>query len=449
MTDTYLDLVNSGLTRTAAKKLGLPRPAVLRRHRPGDPLVPGPVLVLHDAASEADANALATQLLGWDLDVHRHGTTQDGFAAVVVVLTEVATPSELGEPMLRVAGVLRGLLPGGRVVTVSRSPSDGKPAPATAAARQGIDGMLRSLAKELRGGSTGNGIVLTEGATVSSPSALGTLRFLLSARSAFVDGQLVQVAPGGQVPADWEHPLAGKVALVTGAARGIGAEIARTLARDGATLVVVDVPAAGDRLAAVANDVRGTALQLDVTSPDATARILAHVTARHGRLDIVVHNAGILRDKLLVNMVPEKWDPVIAVNVTAPLRITEELLASGHLGSEPRVVCLASTSGIAGNRGQTNYGASKAGVIGMVRAYAPELAEAGGTITAVAPGFIETDMTARIPFAMREMARRLSSLQQGGQPIDVAETVALLASPQAGGLNGQVVRVCGQNPVGQ
>ena len=449
MTDTYLDLVNSGITRTAAKKLGLPRPAILRRYRPGEPLVNGPVLVLHDAASEADANALATQLLGWDLDVHRHGTTQDRFAAVVVVLTEVTAPGELGEPMLRVAGVLRGLHPGGRVVTVSRSLADGTPSPAVAAARQGIDGMLRSLAKELRGGSTGNGIVLTDGAAVSSPSAVGLLRFLLSTKSAFVDGQLIPAGPGGSTPADWDRPLDGKVALVTGAARGIGAEIARTLARDGATLVVVDVPAAGDGLAAVANEVRGTALQLDVTSPDATARILEHVTARHGRLDIVVHNAGILRDKLLVNMVPAKWDPVIAVNVTAPLRITEELLGSGRLGSEPRVVCLASTSGIAGNRGQTNYGASKAGVIGMVRAYAPTVAEAGGTITAVAPGFIETDMTARIPFAMREMARRLSSLQQGGQPVDVAETVAFLASPQAGGLNGQVVRVCGQNPVGQ
>ena len=218
--------------------------------------------------------------------------------------------------------------------------------------------------------------------------------------------------------------------------------------RDDLPLVVVDVPAAGDALAAVANEVHGTALQLDVTADDAAARIIEHVKARHGRVDVVIHNAGILRDKLLVNMKPERWDSVLAVNVTAPLRITEELLASDVLGSTPRLVCLASTSGIAGNRGQTNYGASKAGVIGLVRAEAAELERRGGTINAVAPGFIETDMTSRIPFALREMARRLNSLQQGGQPIDVAEAIAFLASPQAGGVNGQVLRVCGQNMVG-
>ncbi|WP_024286019.1 3-oxoacyl-ACP reductase [Cellulomonas sp. KRMCY2] len=457
MTDTYLNLVNSGFTKTLAKRLGLPRPAVLRRHVPGAPLVPGAVLVLSDPASAADADAVAAQLVDWDLDVRRHGGPDDRFGAVVLVLTEVGAPADLGEPMLRMGAVLRGLVPGGRVVTVSRSPqphaqqgADGAAVPPlVAAARQGVDGMLRSLAKELRAGATGNGIVLAADVGVGAPSAVGALRFLLSGRSAFVDGQLVHVgSDGGSVPTDWDRPLDGTVAVVTGAARGIGAAIARTLARDGATLVVVDVPAAGDALAQVANEVRGTAVQLDVTAEDAATRLLEHVTARHGHVDVVVHNAGILRDKLLVNMTPEKWDPVLAVNVTAPLRITETLLGSGSFGPAPRIVCLASTSGIAGNRGQTNYAASKAGVIGMVRASARPLAAAGGTINAVAPGFIETDMTARIPFATREVARRLNSLQQGGRPIDVAETIAFLASPQAGGINGEVVRVCGQNLVG-
>lgn len=448
MTDKYLDLVSSGVPKKVAKRLGLPRPSVLRRHRPGAPLVPGPVLVVNDAASEADADALAEQLLGWELDVRRHAGNEDRFGAVVVVLTGVGAPADLGAPMLQVGGVLRRLAPGGRVITVSR-PADGASSASVAAARQGIDGMLRSLAKELLGGSTGNGIVLADGVGPTAPSALGALRFLLSGKSAFVDGQLLRIdSDGGTLPEDWDRPLVGTVAVVTGAARGIGAAIARTLHRDGATLVVVDVPAAGDALAAVANEVHGTALQLDVTADDAAARIVEHVKARHGRLDIVIHNAGILRDKLLVNMKPERWDSVLAVNVTAPVRITEELLASDVLGATPRLVCLASTSGIAGNRGQTNYGASKAGVIGLVRAEAAELARRGGTINAVAPGFIETDMTSRIPFALREMARRLNSLQQGGQPIDVAEAIAFLASPQAGGVNGQVLRVCGQNMVG-
>jgi 3-oxoacyl-[acyl-carrier protein] reductase len=243
--------------------------------------------------------------------------------------------------------------------------------------------------------------------------------------------------------------LDGQVAVVTGAARGIGASIADTLARDGATVIAVDVPAAGEQLTTVANRVRGTALQLDVTAQDAGARILEHALQRHGRLDIVVHNAGITRDKLLANMSPDKWDSVLAVNIASQLRINEALLTSGDFTDAPRIVSLASTSGIAGNRGQTNYAASKGGVIGMVRATAPLLSAFGGTANAVAPGFIETEMTARIPALTRQVARRLNSLQQGGQPVDVAETVAFLSSPAAGGVVGRVLRVCGQNMVGQ
>lgn len=446
MTDTYLNLVNSGFTKTLAKRLGLPRPAVLRRHRPDAPLVPGPVLVVNDASSEAEADRVAEQLLEWDLDVRRHGQSEDRFGAVVLVLTEVQDPDALGGPLLAAGRVLRGLTPGGRVVMLSRP--DGT-TPEASAARQGATGVLRSLAKELRGGATANGLVLDDGVGVEAPSAVGGLRFLLSGRSAFVDGQLLHVtSTDGSLPESWERPLDGQVAVVTGAARGIGAAIAQVLHRDGAHVVAVDVPAAGDALARVANSVHGTALQLDITSESATERIIEHVRSRHGRLDLVVHNAGITRDKLLANMKPETWDPVIAVNITAPLRITDALLGSDVLGGTPRVVCLASTSGIAGNRGQTNYAASKAGVIGMVRAGAPRLAEVGGTINAVAPGFIETDMTSRIPFATREVARRLNSLQQGGQPRDVAEAIAFLASPQAGGVNGETLRVCGQNLVG-
>jgi 3-oxoacyl-[acyl-carrier protein] reductase len=312
-----------------------------------------------------------------------------------------------------------------------------------------VDGLLRSLAKELRAGATANGIVLADGVTTTSPSALGALRFFLSGRSAFVDGQFLTVASGeGTLPADPDKPLAGKVAVVTGAARGIGAAIARTLHRDGATLVVVDIPAAGDHLATVANEVRGTALQLDITREDAGQRIIDHAVGRHGRLDIVVHNAGITRDKLLANMDPDRWNSVLAVNIAAQLRINDALLASEHFRNSPRIVSVASTSGIAGNRGQTNYAASKGGVMGMVRATAPLLAERHGSINAVAPGFIETEMTARIPFATREVARRLNSLQQGGRPGDVAEAIAFLASDAAGGITGDVLRVCGQNLVG-
>jgi len=453
MGDTYLDLVSGGLGKSAAKKLGLPQPVRLRRTDPDSvdrPLVPGPVLVLDDGASQASADAVAEALLGWDLDVRRDpAELAKGrrWGAVVLVLTDAGSPAALGEPALTLGGVLRRMAPGARIVTVSRRADDATE-PAVVAARLGVDGFLRSLAKELRAGATANGIVLAGDVPATAPSALGALRFFLSARSAFVDGQLLQVVSAeGEVPADWTRPLTGMVAVVTGAARGIGASVVRVLARDGARVVGVDVPAAGDSLSRVMNEVRGSALQLDITADDAAERILAHVRERYGRLDVVVHNAGILRDKLLANMTEDRWHDLLAVNILAPLRMNETF--AEELGEGGRIISLASTSGIAGNRGQTNYATAKAGIIGMTRALAPVVAANGATANAVAPGFIETDMTARIPAVPRQVARRANSLQQGGQPVDVAEAIAFLASPQAGGINGQTLRVCGQNMVGQ
>jgi 3-oxoacyl-[acyl-carrier protein] reductase len=240
----------------------------------------------------------------------------------------------------------------------------------------------------------------------------------------------VRVVPAAVADVDGDRPLNGKVAAVTGAARGIGAAIADVLARQGASVVAVDVPASGEALAGVANRVRGTALQLDVTSPEAGRRIAEHAADRHGRLDIMVHNAGITRDRLLVNTDAERWGSVLAVNLEAQLRIDDVLLRDGGLSDGGRVVCLASTSGIAGNRGQANYAASKAGVIGMVQALAVQVADRG------------------IPLATRELGRRINSLSQGGLPIDVAETVAWFAEPGSAGVTGQVVRVCGQSLLG-
>lgn len=449
MTDKYTQFVSHGFGKDLAKKLGLPQPAVLRRYKAGEPLVPGPVLLLGSGnGNAAGADELASVLLGWGLDVRRNALPKEKLGAIILVLDDVEHPQDLAGPVLTAAQSLRDLVPCARVVTISRTSASAE-SPAVAAGRQGIDGLLRSLAKELRAGATANGILLGDGAGTTSPSTLGALRFFLSGRSAFVDGQFLTVTTGvGQLPTDADRPLAGKVAVVTGAARGIGAAIARTLYRDGARLVVVDIPAAGDHLAAVANEVHGTALQLDITAENAGERIIAHAMERHGGLDIVIHNAGITRDKLLANMDESRWNSVIGVNIASQLRINEALLASGRFDKSPRIVSVASTSGIAGNRGQTNYAASKGGVIGMVRATAPLLAESGGSINAVAPGFIETEMTARIPFATREVARRLNSLQQGGRPGDVAEAIAFLASDAAAGISGEVLRVCGQNLVG-
>ena len=297
----------------------------------------------------------------------------------------------------------------------------------------------------MRDGATAN--LIQQGS--EQAELAGPLRFLLSGRSAYLDGQLLRVQAGpAPEPADWRRPLAGKQALVTGAARGIGAAIASTLARDGAAVVLADLPAAGQALAEVANRIGGSTLQLDIAAAGAADRLAEYLTERHGGVDIVVHNAGITRDRLLVNMSAQLWDSVLAVNLQAQLAINQRLLADQTLRPAGRVVCLASTSGIAGNRGQTNYAASKAGVIGMVRASAPAFAERQATINAVAPGFIDTEMTRSMPAMTREVARRLSSLRQAGLPVDVAETVAFLSQSAAGGLTGQVLRVCGQNLVG-
>ncbi len=449
MADTYLDLVNSGVTKQIATKLGLPRPARLRRTDPRKvdvPLAPGPVVVVGEGG---EADTVANALLGWDLDVRRHVSAGTKVGGIVLVLTDLTDPTQASARVLATAGMLRDLLPSGRVVVISRA-ATAQTAPAVAAARAGVDGLVRSLGKELRAGATANGVVLDDGVAPDSPAAVGTLRFFLSARSAFVDGQLLPVSGEGAAPEDWARPLQGRVAVVTGAARGIGASIARVLTRDGARVIGVDMPSAGESLSTVMNEVTGVALQLDITADDAAERISSLARSRFGRLDVVVHNAGILRDKLLANMTPEKWDAVIAVNLAAQLRINESLMAQPDLSPEGlHLVSLASTSGIAGNRGQTNYAFSKAGVIGATRSLGHLLAASGGTANAVAPGFIETDMTASIPPVTRQVARRLSSLQQGGQPVDVAEAISFLVSPQAGGVNGQVLRVCGQNLVGR
>jgi 3-oxoacyl-[acyl-carrier protein] reductase len=164
-------------------------------------------------------------------------------------------------------------------------------------------------------------------------------------------------------------------------------------------------------------------------------------------VDVVVHNAGITRDKTLANMDADRFLAALDINLGAPVRLTQAL--DGLLSSGARVIALASIAGIAGNFGQTNYATAKAGVIGWVGALSEAYAARGIAVNAVAPGFIETRLTAAIPAATREGARRLSALSQGGLPSDVAEAITFLASPGGKALSGQVLRVCGGSFVGR
>jgi 3-oxoacyl-[acyl-carrier protein] reductase len=441
MRDRYLGVVNSRLGSAVASRVGLPRPVPLRRHEPGAPLLPG--RVLPGSATGAVSAGLTELLAAAGADVATTGTEDEAWGALVLDATGVSTPEQLGGVRTFLAGRLRGLMPCGRVLVLAEPP-DGTDVTVDAS-RQAIEGIVRSLAKELQRGATANLLLVEDDDSLES-----ALRFFLSGKSAYVDGQPLLLGAGlAPAPADWERPLAGKTALVTGAARGIGAAIASVLARDGARVIVADLPHAAETLAEVGNRVGGRTLHLDVASPDAPERLLDYLAAHTDGLDVLIHNAGITRDRLLANMKPEPWDTVIAVNLTSQLRINAALLGSDQLRDQARVVCLSSTTGLSGNRGQTNYAATKAGVVGLVRSAAPAFAAHGhSTINAIAPGFIDTEMTARMPLATREVARRLSSLQQAGLPIDVAEAVAWLSSPGAGGVTGQVLRVCGQNLVG-
>ncbi len=315
-------------------------------------------------------------------------------------------------------------------------------------AQSELEGFTRSLGKEIGRGGTSQLVYVAEGA---EGAATSTLAFLLSPKSAYVSGQVVRIGATGTTKAaavaDWQQPLAGKVALVTGASRGIGEQIARVLHRDGATVVGVDVPQAANELQSLMKELDGDWLTLDITAKDAPQRIAHHLSTKHGGVDVVVHNAGITRDKKLANMGEDRWESVIAVNLTAPERITRELLDQKVVNKGGSIVGVASIAGIAGNVGQTNYAASKAGVIGFVDSLKDELKD-GITVNAVAPGFIITAMTAAVPLATREVGQRLNAMSQGGLPVDVAETIAWFASPGSTAVNGNVVRVCGQMMLG-
>jgi 3-oxoacyl-[acyl-carrier protein] reductase len=331
----------------------------------------------------------------------------------------------------------------GRVVVLSRG-SEGV-SPEAAAAQQALEGFVRSTAKEIgRLGATANLVVVTPGAE----DRLGpVLRWILSPRSAFVTAQpfVVTARAKALVEPAFVRPLEKKIALVTGAARGIGEATARALAQEGAHVVCLDRPADDGPTSQLARSIGGTALAVDMGDDDAPAKIAEGLRALGG-VDVIVNNAGITRDKTLGRMKPEQWDSVLGINLAAVIKTTTAL--EPILRDNGRVVCLSSIAGLAGNVGQTAYSASKAGIVGFVRTTAERLADRGITANAIAPGFIETRMTAAIPVAIREAGRRLSALGQGGLPEDVAQAIVFLASPGAQGITGRTLRVCGGGFIG-
>ena len=469
MSDFLLELSKNESARRLIKNLGLPipMPASLRRARGPVSELPldGRRVVFGSAAAgeiaAVCARAMVTAgaepvLVGTGLlearfrdlaeaygrPITRGEDTEIRAAALVMDATEIDNPRQLGRLHEFFHPRIGALEPSGRVVVIGRPPGAAT-SPASAAAREGLAGFVRSLAKEIgKRGSTAQLLYIDEGAEAYLEAPL---RFLLSDRSAFVSGQVLEISAAGGPPATgpWTRPLENKVALVTGAARGIGAATARELAGEGARVFCLDRPGDDEPLSRIAREIGGEVIAVDVSSPEAPAQISAALRERGGGVDVVVHNAGITRDKTLAKMDRERWDQALDVNLVAVDAITATLAAEEVIRPGGRVICLSSVAGIAGNLGQTNYAASKAGIIGLVRHLASDLASRDIAAVAVAPGFIETRLTEAIPLVIREVGRRLSALGQGGLPEDVARVIGFLASRGGGGLSGQVVRVCG------
>jgi len=468
MSDRYQQLVNTPIGKIVSKQIGLPNPVKLERYERGQPLVSGPVL-FGAAPGGRLAGATAKVLAAIDADVRTPlekgirtaaadagldakvfdpdaATEDETFKALVFDASGIEVSEQLREMWAFFAPSIRRVRNSGRVIVLGTAPADCK-RPRQATAQRALEGFVRSVGKEIRQGATAQLIYV---GTNAESQLSSTLRFYLSPKSAYVSGQVVRVGASALSAdgIDWELPLGGKYALVTGASRGIGRAIAKVLARDGAHVIGLDVPGLQRELEETIGELGGSSLVLDITDDDAPARIATHLLDDHGGVDVVVHNAGITRDKTLGRMDEDRWNMVLGVNLTAQERINEELLSREVIRENGRIVCVSSMSGVAGNAGQANYATSKAGVIGMVESMAASLATRGLTINAVAPGFIETQMTAAMPIAIREAGRRMNSLAQGGLPVDVAETIAWFASPASGGVNGNVVRVCGQSLIG-
>ncbi|RSZ26714.1 3-oxoacyl-ACP reductase [Acinetobacter bereziniae] len=462
MSDQYQAFAKSPIGKFVIKNLGLPSPIQLERFESATPVVKGAVLFgaapkghftseIAQVLSNIHANTYAgnnaelqqaAAKSGLNVGAFNEGDKESKFKAVVFDASGIQNSEQLQELHKFFNPIARQIATSGRVIVIGLTPETA-PTIKQAIAQRALEGFVKSVGKEFKKGIAADLILVDADAAQNLESAL---RFAISPRSAYVSGQVIRVSKGDLVDVDWAKPLAGKTALVTGASRGIGEAIAHVLARDGAHVICLDVPPQQTDLDRVAGEIGGSTLAIDITAADA-GEIIKAAAAQHGGLDIIVHNAGITRDKTLANMKQEMWDLVININLSAAERINDYLLSNDGLNANGRIVCVSSISGIAGNLGQTNYAASKAGVIGLVKFTAPVLKN-GITINAVAPGFIETQMTAAIPFAIREAGRRMNSMSQGGLPVDVAETIALFASSASTGLNGNIVRVCGQSLLG-
>ena len=474
MQDYYTRIAQSNIGKTLFDSIGLPSPPTLKRSPETSMEMPrGRILIagalrakvlrklLNDLGKSGGTSLSIPQ---WDdadtaslfskhnaqpqTKVEQLSFTQNSnnkFKAAIFDATGMQSPRDLKALYVFFHNALKSIKLGGRIIVLGLT-QESCDSPEQRACFEGCLSFVRSVAKEVGAkGVNANFIEIEPGA---EKNALASVTFLLSRKSSYVTGQSVKVCTTRVMPATSHKPLAGKTALVTGAAFGIGAETARVLARDGAVVVCLDIPGNHAPLTQFASSIGGHAIGIDLLAPNAVNELLQTITSQLGVLDIVVHNAGITRDKTLRNMRADQWDSVLDLNLEKIIAINKELLSKKALAKDGRIIGVSSISGIAGNFGQTNYACSKGGLAGYTESLAKQLPP-GTTINAVAPGFIETRMTSKVPFVPRELGRRSNAFSQGGLPIDVAEVIAFFCQPAARSVNGNVLRVCGQSLLGR
>lgn len=472
MADLLLDISRRPLAKRLVKQLKLPFHLPEPLVRPSGPWQNQPlsnesVAVVGKSASpliEALKMTLTTE--GAKIVDGREGSGP--LSAIVCDGTSLCRVDELGTLFDTIKPRLRSLRSSGRILILGKS-KVGCHSLEEAATANALQGFVKSLAKEMgKKGITCN-LLTVPSQDTPIPRLLWPLVFFLSPASAYISGQVLslsqlQKSDDGDsrqgtltdsltTSSNWTQTLSGKVALVTGAAGGIGEAICRRLASEGARVIGLDRPADRQALETLMKDIGGIAFAHDLVATGSIQHIISRIETEIGSLDILVHNAGITRDKTLARMPRDYWDDVLNINLRAPMELTSALVLSDSglirlMGPGGRIIFISSIGGIAGNVGQTNYAAAKAGLIGYTDALARKVESREITVNAIAPGFIETPMTNKMPLGIREVARRLNALGQGGHPDDVANTVFFLSAPAARGVSGAVLRVCGLNMIG-
>lgn len=435
------------LTNKFFSLLGFPEPISLKRFNSKNSLPENVVLL--SISKQINSN-IEQALLQLPTNIIKSASdlTEKSIAALIIDATNYIDESSYQQLYLTVKNTLRHLDSNAKILIIAHAQSPNKNVDENTFS-QSLIGFSKSLAKEVgRKASTTNIIFIADEAHDSHLALSNPINFFLSSKSSFISGQTLTInAVNNLINSPSKTSKTKKIAVVTGAGQGIGSAIASRLFDEGYFVIGIDIEPMKIQLTSVMKTLQGESVILDVSANDAGSKLVT-LAKQHGGFDLIVHNAGITRDKTLAKMPENLWQQTLNINLLSVMRINKALLIEQSINQGGRIICLSSMNGIAGQGGQTNYACSKAGIIGYVKSMNTKLAREKITINAIAPGFIETQMTKKMPFFTREMGRRMNALGQGGLPVDVAEAVTFLGDELSFAISGQTLRVCGLNIIG-